>query len=89
MEDLPRLQELVRDKTDRDPQALACYGLLVRRRPRHVDQMLVRFVDGRPVSAVTIDFLAWCCARLAKAGVTGLLLIWDNASWHTSQAVRT
>jgi transposase len=67
---------------------LACYGVLLRRRPQHADQMLLRFVDGRPVSAVTIDFLAWCCEKLAGQGVSGLLLIWDNASWHKSQLVR-
>jgi transposase len=50
--------------------------------------MLLRFVSGRPVSAGTIDFLAWSCERLAVQGITGLLLIWDNASWHTSQQVR-
>jgi transposase len=85
----PRLRELERAKDDPDPKALACYGLLVRRRPQHADQMLLRFVDGRPVSAVTIDFLIWCCDRLAAQGVTAFLLIWDNASWHKSQAVRT
>jgi transposase len=52
------------------------------------DQMWLRFVTGRPVSAVTIDFLAWCSAQLAAQGFTALLLIWDNASWHRSQAVR-
>lgn len=83
-----RLQELARAKGDTDPKALACYGLLVRRRPQYADHMLLRFVDGRPVSAVTIDFLAWCCAKLAVQGVTGLLLVWDNASWHKSQQVR-
>lgn len=82
------LQELERAKDDGDPKALACYGLLLRRRPQHTDQMLLRFVDGRPVSAVTIDFLAWSCERLAAQGIRGLLLIWDNASWHTSQQVR-
>jgi transposase len=51
--------------------------------------MWLRFVAGRPVSAVTIDFLAWCSARLAAQGFTALLLIWDNASWHRSQAVRS
>jgi len=83
-----RLQELARAKADTDPKALACYGLLLRRRPAHADQMLLRFVDGRPVSAVTTDFLAWCCAKLAAQAVTGLLLVWDNASWHKSQQVR-
>jgi transposase len=50
--------------------------------------MWLRFVTGRPVSAVTIAFLAWCSARLAAQGFTALLLIWDNASWHRSRAVR-
>jgi hypothetical protein len=84
----PQLQELRRAKDDPDPKALACYGLLVRRRPQHADQMLLRFVAGRPVSAVTTALLAWSCARLARQGVTARLLIWDTASWHTSQAVR-
>jgi len=83
-----QLQELTRANDDPDPKALACYGLLLRRRPQQADQMLLRFVDGRPVSAVTIDFLAWSSERLAAQGITGLLLIWDNASWHKSQQVR-
>ncbi len=82
-----------RPKDDPDPKALACYGLLVRQpNPHHNDppsaQMLLRFVDGRPVSTVTIEFLAWCSERLAAAGKTALLLVWDNASWHVSKAVR-
>jgi DDE superfamily endonuclease len=50
--------------------------------------MLLRLVDGRPVSAVTTQFLAWLTARLAAEGKTALLMVWDNASWHVSQAVR-
>jgi hypothetical protein len=87
-DELIRLQELARAKDDLDPKALACYGLLLRRRPQQADQMLLRFVDGRPVSTVTIDFLTWSCERLAAQGITGLLLIWDNASWNGSQQVR-
>jgi transposase len=45
-------------------------------------------VDGRPVSGVTTQFLGWCCERLAGEGKTALLLVWDNASWHISKAVR-
>ena len=63
--------------------------MLVRRPPADTDQMLLRFVTGRPVSAVTTDFLAWCSQRLAAHGSTALVLIWDNASWHTSQHVRS
>jgi hypothetical protein len=88
-----RLVEPARITDDPDPKALACYGLLLRapalvRRRRAADQMLLRFVHGRPVSAVTIEFLTWCSARLAAAGTRVLLLIWDNASWHISKAVR-
>jgi transposase len=50
--------------------------------------MLLRFVDGRPLSAVTTRFLAWCCDRLQAEGKTALLLVWDNAAWHVSRAVR-
>ncbi len=83
-----RLQEFERHKEDRDPKALACYGLLVRGHDTQADQMLLRFVDGRPISAVTIDFLIACSKSLATQGKTALVLIWDNASWHKSQAVR-
>jgi len=83
-----KLQELTPSTDDPDPKALACYGLLLRPGAQQADPMWLRFVTGRPVSAVTIDFLAWCSAQLAARGFTALLLIWDNASWHRSQAVR-
>ena len=54
---------------------------------RHEEAWL-RFVDGRPVSAITTQYLAWCCAKLQTLGKTALLLVWDNAPWHVSQAVR-
>jgi hypothetical protein len=83
-------QRVVRD--DPDPKALACYGVLLRQwndAGQRDERMLLRFVDGRPVSTVTTQFLAWCCARLAAEGTSALLLVWDNASWHISKAVRT
>jgi hypothetical protein len=79
-----RLLELGRPKDDPDPKALCCYGLWL---PRE-QELLLRFVTGRPVSQVTEDFLAWACERLAAAGQKALLLVWDNASWHTSGRVR-
>jgi transposase len=78
-------------KTDPDPKALACYGLLVRwAHPAGgwQERTWLRFISGRPVSARTTDFLAWCCAKLVAAGQEALLLVWDNAPWHVSQAVR-
>jgi hypothetical protein len=76
---------------DPDPKALACYGLLVRWRGaagERRDQVWLRFVEGRPVSGQTIQYLRWCCDELAAQGKKALLLIWDNASWHTSGEVR-
>jgi hypothetical protein len=74
------------------PKAVACYGLLVRWwdevREDPTEALWLRFVDGRPISGLTTPFLAWCCAKLAAAGQTALLLVWDNASWHISQEVR-
>ena len=46
------------------------------------------FVDGRPVSSITTQFLSWCCEKLEAAGKRVLLLIWDNARWHISREVR-
>jgi transposase len=83
-----RLERLTVAKDDPDPKALACYGLLVRAGDEAAEDLWLRFVDGRPVSAVTTQFLAWCCARLAAQGVTTLVLIWDNAAWHVSADVR-
>jgi hypothetical protein len=79
-----RLVERAVSRTDPDPKALACYGLL----RADTGQMLLRFVQGRPVSQVTEDYLGWVCERLAAEGKTALLLVWDNASWHVSRRVR-
>ncbi len=84
-----RLVEQTVAKADPDPKALACYGLLVRGMEPDADAVWLRFVAGRPVSGITTQFLAWCCERLAAAGRTALLLVWDNASWHLSREVRT
>jgi hypothetical protein len=87
-----RLVEQTVAREDPDPKALACYGLLARYRNdrRHwAEALWLRFVDGRPVSAVTIDFLTWCAAQAQALGKRAVLLVWDNASWHESQIVRT
>jgi hypothetical protein len=77
-----RLAELPRAKDG--PQALACYGLL----RADTGGMLLRFVEGRPVSQVTEDFLAWLCERFRQEGKRVLVVVWDNASWHISHRVR-
>jgi hypothetical protein len=71
-------------KDDPDPKAISCYGLYL----PEFDQTWLRFVDGRPVSDITTQFLGWCTQKLEAVGKKVLLLIWDNASWHTSREVR-
>jgi transposase len=89
-DDVVRLVEHAVAKDDPDPKALACYGLRLRADPTAAaDQLWLRFVDGRPISAITIAYLDWCCGKLQAAGKDALLLIWDNAPWHVSRQVRT
>lgn len=75
-----------RDKADHEPKALSCYGVLLEKGSQ--DQMLLRFVAGRPVSHVTTAFLEWVCARLFARDIRVWCLVWDNAAWHISQQVR-
>jgi hypothetical protein len=59
-DDVVRLVEQTVPKDDPDPKALACSGVLLRADPTRddvADRMWLRFADGRPVSAVTIDYL--------------------------------
>jgi len=74
---------------DPDPKSPAAYGLLL----PSIEELWLRFVDGRPVSVITTQFLAACCQRLAARGVTALLLVWAGtlgvSSWHISKAVKT
>jgi transposase len=86
-----RLVEQPVAKDDPDPKALACYGLLLSA-PANPEglpsQIWLRFVHGRPVSAITTQFLDWCCTKLEATGKSVLLMVWDNASWHISREVR-
>lgn len=80
-----RLVERSVAKNDPDPRkAISCYGLYV----PQLGRTWVRFVDGRPVSAITTQFLSWCCHELEAIGKKVWVLIWDNASWHASGEVR-
>jgi transposase len=86
-----RLIEQTRPKDDPDRKALACYGLLAScpAAPETLpEQVWLRFVEERPISAITTRYLAWCCEKLDKLGKKALLMVWDNASWHISKEVR-
>lgn len=86
-----RLLQKHLDKEDPDPKALACYGMLSScpADPNSMAQQTwLRFVDGRPISEITIQFLTYCCQQVQALGKTVLLMIWDNASWHISAKVK-
>ena len=78
-----RLVEQSLEKEDTDPKAISCYGTYI----PELKRSWLRFVDGRPVSAITTQFLEWCCQKLEPLGKKVLVLIWDNASWHVSREV--
>jgi hypothetical protein len=79
-----RVRQNEPDRHDPEPKAVACYGRL----RTDTQGMLLRFGDGRPVRAVTTQFLGGLTDRWVAEGQTALLLVWDNAAWHISQAVR-
>ena len=78
-----RLVEKTVPKGER--KALSCYGVWL----PQARQMLLRFVEGRPVSGLTVAFREWVSTCLHQAGQRALLMIWDNASWHVSEEVRS
>jgi hypothetical protein len=78
------LQEVEKSKADKEPQAVCCYGLL----RRDTGRVLLRFLEGRPVSQVTTAFLPWVGEQLEAEGKRVLALVWDHASWQKSQQVR-
>jgi len=80
-----RLGEQTVAATDPDPKALACDGLYL----PATNDVLLRFVARRPVSALTTPVLTAWCTALAARRMTALLLVWDNAGWHITRAVVT
>lgn len=78
------LVEKTTDKTESDPKAIACYGVYL----SASSQMLVRFVQQRPVSEVTCQFLEWVTTQVNQMGKRVMPLIWDNATWHLSKQVQ-
>ena len=72
-----QLHAKVPAKDDAQPKALACYGLL----RTDQDRVLLRFVEGRPVSRITTAFLASGADRLAAEGKRVWVLVWETMRW--------
>jgi len=78
-----QVQLLQPDAGDPDPDAVACDGFL-----RHdTHKVLLRFVEGRPLGELTVQFLEWLCECVTQEQKHVLVVIWDNASWHTSAEI--
>jgi transposase len=89
-----RLVERIAEKTETEPRALCCYGVVFDRAVKRSGSqsptsMRLRFINDRAVSKTTIAFLQWVSQSLAEDGVRVWVLVWDNAPWHRSLAVRT
>jgi hypothetical protein len=82
-----RLRDKQADVPKGESKALSCYGLWLPNLGA-AGRMLLRFVEGRPVSALTEAYLEWVSQVLHADGQQALLMVWDNASWHVSQQVR-
>jgi hypothetical protein len=78
-----KVQLLTADQDDPDPEAIACYGMY----RLDTRQVIVRFVEDRPLGDVTIQFMDWVCSSVAKEGKKLLIVIWDDASCHTADAI--
>jgi hypothetical protein len=68
-------KSVAKDDPSGATKAISCYGLYL----PEIDQTWIRFVDGRPVSSITTQFLSWCCEKLQAAGKKAVVLIWDRA----------
>jgi hypothetical protein len=68
---------------DPDPVAICCYGML----RQDTDKVMLRFVEGRPAGDLTAQFLDWICQQLRVESKTRLIVIWDEASWHSGGGV--
>jgi len=79
-----RLVAKAAPKPDPEPQALACDGLL----RADTQQSWLRFVAGRPLSALTPQFWPWSCRPLQRQGKRALRVVWDTAAWHRRREVR-
>jgi hypothetical protein len=78
-----KMQVLKANDNDPDPIAICCYGML----RKDTKKVMLRFAEDRPLSEVTIQFLAWLCQELEDEGKKRLIVIWDDASWHASNMV--
>lgn len=65
-------------------QALACFGAV----RQDTNKVLLSFSEGQPNSVQTWLFVIGLLAVARQENKRVLIIIWDNASWHTSKDIR-
>jgi DDE superfamily endonuclease len=80
-----KVHVLKNDDNDPDPVSICCYGIL----RNDTRKVMLRFAEGRPLGATTIQYLEWLGEELEQEGKKRLIVVWDDASWHASTAVLT
>jgi transposase len=66
-------------------KALACFGAV----RQDTDQVCLSFSTGQPDSEQTWLFIIALLAIARQEGKRVVVIIWDNASWHKSQRLRS
>ena len=74
-----------RSKDDPEPKAVACFGAL----DHESGKVLLRFSNGQPNSTYTLEFIEYLLLVAKKRRKRVLVVIWDKATWHKSEQVRS
>jgi transposase len=75
-----------REPTRNEPEkALACFGAV----RQDTDQVCLSFSLGQPDSEQTWLFIIALLAIARQEGKRVVVIIWDNATWHKSQRLRS
>jgi transposase len=72
-------------KRNESEKALACFGAV----RQDTDQMCLSFSLGQPDSEQTWLFIIALLAIARQEGKRVVVIIWDNATWHKSQRLRS
>jgi len=71
-------------KSDKDNQALACFGAL----RQDTNEVYLSFSPQRPNSEMMWHFIMGLLEVARQENKAVVVLIWDQASWHTSQRIQ-
>jgi transposase len=71
------------DRDDPDPKALACFDAV----RQDTGKVYLSFTSGQPNSESMWQFIMGLLAQARRENKRVVVLIWDQASWHTSNRI--